>query len=172
MRTLLRLADAIDALSGALGKVAAALLLALVALVTWNALGRYALGGSAVWAQELEWHLLLVVALVGVSVLMREGGHVRVDMVHERLPARARHAIDLVSMLLGAGVAVVLIRYSVGFVDSAWSIREGSADPGGLPGRYALKALVPVLLGLLAVQCLANAVRLLDALRRAPDDTD
>ena len=167
MKALLRLADLVDGLTGALGRLATALLLALVALVTWNALGRYALGGSAVWAQELEWHLLLIVALVGVSVLMREGGHVRVDMVHERLPPTARHALDFLSMLLGAVVAIVLIRYSSGFVESAWSTREGSPDPGGLPGRYLLKTLVPALLGLLAAQCLANAVRQLEALRRA-----
>ena len=165
MSALLRVADLVDAITRGAGRLAAALLLVLIALVFHNALGRYAFGGSAVWAQELEWHLLLVCALIGVTVLMLEHGHVRVDMLYERLPERVRHAFDAVSMLLGAAVALMLIRYSIGFVDSAWSTREGSPDPGGLPGRYLLKTAVPVLLGLLAAQCLANAVRHVAALR-------
>ena len=169
MGPLLRFADVVDAITRGAGKLAAALLLVLVALVFYNALGRYAFGGSAVWAQELEWHLLLVCALIGVSVLMREHGHVRVDMLYERLPERVRHAFDAVSMLLGAAVAAMLIRYSLGFVDSSWSTREGSADPGGLPGRYLLKSAVPALLGLLAAQCLANAVRHVEAFRHPGD---
>jgi len=103
-------------------------------------------------------------ALLGIVVLMLEGGHVRVDMVYAKLPGRARHALDLFSMLVGVVVSILFIKYSFGFVDSAWSIREGSPDPGGLPARYALKAALPVGFALLALQCASNAVRHLAAL--------
>jgi TRAP-type mannitol/chloroaromatic compound transport system permease small subunit len=104
--------------------------------------------------------------LLGITVLLLEGGHVRVDMLYERLPARAQQLLDLVSMLCGAGIAVLFIKYSAGFVDSAWSVREGSPDPGGLPARYVVKAMIPVSFGLFALQCLANAVRCADKLRQ------
>lgn len=165
MALALRAADAVDALTRVLGRVATALLLALVALVFANVAGRYVGGGSPVWAQELEWHLLAPMALLGVAVLMMEGGHVRVDMLYERMRPRARHALDLVSMLVGVVVSCLFVKYSVGFVDSAWSIREGSADPGGLPGRYALKAVIPAAFVVVALQCAANAVRHAAALR-------
>jgi TRAP-type mannitol/chloroaromatic compound transport system permease small subunit len=54
---------------------------------------------------------------------------------------------------------VLFIKYFSGFVDSAWSIREGSPDPGGLPARYVVKAMLPVSFALFALQCLANAIR-------------
>ncbi|MEM8538531.1 MAG: TRAP transporter small permease subunit [Pseudomonadota bacterium] len=165
MRVALRLADAIDALTRAASKLAAALLLILIALVFFNVFGRYVISASPIWAQELEWHLLAPIALLGITVLMLEGGHVRVDMLYERLPETARQALVLFSMLCGVMIAGLFIKYSAGFVESAWQVREGSPDPGGLPGRFVLKALLPVCFALLGLQCAANAVRQLHALR-------
>ncbi|MEO0916319.1 MAG: TRAP transporter small permease subunit [Pseudomonadota bacterium] len=166
MNKALAFADAIDRVTRAASALASALLLIMIALVFFNVFGRYVVGASPVWAQELEWHLMAPIALLGITVLMLEKGHVRVDMVFEHLPERAQHALDLFSMLCGAVIAVLFIKYSAGFVDSAWSIREGSPDPGGLPARYVVKAMIPVAFGLFALQCLANAIRHAAALRR------
>lgn len=159
MTTLLKLADVIDSITRLIGQVATALLIGLVALVFFNVAGRYVIGNAPVWMQELEWHLLLPIALLGITVLMLEKGHVRVDMLYDRFPTRTRSLIDMVSMLLGVMISVLFIKYSMGFVDSAFAVREGSPDPGGLPGRWLLKGFIPVAFGLLALQCLANAIR-------------
>lgn len=166
MKTALSLAGAIDRLTKGAAKLASALLLALIALVFFNVFGRYVGGGSAVWMQELEWHLMAPIALLGITVLMLEKGHVRVDMLYDRLGPIAQESLDLFSMLCGVVIACLFIRYSWGFVDSAWSIREGSPDPGGLPARYVVKGMIPVAFGLFALQCLANAIRHADALRQ------
>jgi len=159
MNVALLFADTVDRITRFASQLAAALLLALVALIFFNVFGRYVISSSPVWAQELEWHLMAPIALLGITVLMLEKGHVRVDMLFERLPPRAQHFLDMISMLFGAIIAILFIKYSAGFVDSAWSIREGSPDPGGLPARYVVKAMIPVCFGLFALQCLANAVR-------------
>lgn len=166
MNKALRFADAIDGVTRICARIAAALLLALIAMVFFNVFGRYVIGASPVWLQELEWHVMAPIALLGITVLMLERGHVRVDMLYDRLPERAQHALDLFSMLCGAAIAVLFIKYSSGFVESAWSIREGSPDPGGLPARYVVKAMIPVCFALFGLQCLANAIRHLAALTR------
>lgn len=168
MTAALRFADTVDRVTIWASRLAAALLLALVALVFFNVFGRYVIGGSPVWAQELEWHLMAPIALLGITVLLLEKGHVRVDMLYDRLSMRAQNALDLFSMICGAVIALLFIKYSWGFVDSSWSIREGSPDPGGLPARYIVKAMIPVAFGLFALQCVANGIRHLDALRRSP----
>src|SRR6056297_2317683 len=164
MSWALAFADGIDWITKWAARLAAALLLALVALVFFNVFGRYVVGASPVWAQELEWHVMAPIALLGITVLMLERGHVRVDMLYDRLPVRVQHGLDLFSMLVGAVIAVLFIKYSSGFVESSWSLREGSPDPGGLPARYVVKAMFPVCFGLFGLQCLANAVRHADAL--------
>ncbi len=169
MNRALAFADAVDRMTRVASQIASALLLALVALIFFNVFGRYVVGASPVWAQELEWHLMAPIALLGITVLMLEKGHVRVDMLYERLPSRAKHGLDLISMLLGAGIAILFIKYSMGFVDSAWSIREGSPDPGGLPARYVVKGMIPLCFGLFALQCIANAVRQTALIRAVKD---
>ena len=56
----------------------------------------------------------------------------------------------------------------MGFVDSAWSFREGSPDPGGLPAPYLVKGIIPVAFGLFSLPCASNAIRHLAALRGVP----
>ncbi|MEL6837808.1 MAG: TRAP transporter small permease subunit [Pseudomonadota bacterium] len=165
MTKALAFADFVDRMTRAVSHLAALLLLILISLVFFNVFGRYVVGASPVWAQELEWHLMAPIALLGITVLMLEKGHVRVDMLFERLPQRAQHMLDMFSMLCGAAIAVLFIKYSAGFVESAWSIREGSPDPGGLPARYLVKGMIPVAFGLFALQCMANAIRHAAALR-------
>ncbi|MEM8958061.1 MAG: TRAP transporter small permease subunit [Pseudomonadota bacterium] len=170
MTSALRFADAVDRITFWASRLAAALLLALIALVFFNVFGRYVIGGSPVWAQELEWHLMAPIALLGITVLMLEGGHVRVDMIYDKLSVRAQHSLDLFSMLAGVVISVLFIKYSWGFVESAWTIREGSPDPGGLPARYVVKAMIPVGFALFGLQCLANAIRHVAALRGVKAD--
>ena len=165
MTFVLKFADLIDGMTRIISRIASALLLLMVGLVFFNVAGRYVFGNATVWMQELEWHLLVPIALLGIIVLMRENGHVRVDMVYDKLGRRAQRWIDLVSMLLGAVVCLLFIKYSVGFVDSSFSLFEGSPDPGGLPGRWLLKGFIPFAFALLALQCLANAARHAASLR-------
>lgn len=162
---MIKIANWIDRITRCGGRLAAGLLLILIAMIFYNVAGRYVFSESPVWLQEMEWHLLAPIAMLGLSVLMMENGHVRVDMLYERLSPINQHRLDLFSMLVGTAVALLLVKYSYGLVESAWSIGEGSADPGGLPMRYALKAILPAGFLLLALQCLANALRHLAALR-------
>ena len=104
--------------------------------------------------------------MLGIVVLMLEKGHVRVDMLYEKMSLKLRHYVDFISMMLGAIMAVLLIKYSYGFVENSVSLFEGSPDPGGLPGRWVLKGFLPIAFALLALQCAANAVRALDAIRK------
>lgn len=169
MTALLKVADVIDAFVAAAGKLAAALLLAMVALVAWNVVSRYIIGTTPVALQELEWHLLAPVALLGIAALMQKNGHVRVDMAYERMPPKVQRVLDLISMIVGVVVAILIIKYSFGFWSSSFSLREGSPDPGGLPYRYVLKALIPVGMAIFGLQCFALAVRHAAALAERRD---
>jgi len=165
MIAALRFADFVDAMTRLIGHVASMLLIALVALIFCNVAGRYVIGNAPVWMQELEWYLLVPVAMLGIVVLMLEKGHVRVDILYDKMSPKTRHWIDFISMVLGTAVALLLIKYSAGFVENSFSLLEGSPDPGGLPGRWALKGFLPVAFALLALQCAANAIRSLHAIR-------
>lgn len=142
-----------------LGWVARLAVLALVLLVGANVLLRYAFSWSPVGLQELEWHLISPIALLGMAYAVYHRADVRVDFIYDRLQPRTRAAVDLASGLLTLGVGVVIAWLAIPYVMQAYDIGEGSPDPGGLPLRYLLKAFIPLGFSLLAVQGLIDTLR-------------
>ena len=161
----------IDAVSGAVGRGVPWLLLTIILVGAFNAIARK--GGKALGADlssnlaiELQWYCFSAVFLLGASVTLRNRGHVRVDVLSERLSPRARLIIERV------GTWLLLIPFCVFVIWASWdpvvdSIRraERSPDPGGLP-RYILKPLVPLGFFLLLLQGIAEGIR------RAPTATE
>ena len=160
-----RLAPALrwaDTLSEAGGRVAAALAVALVALAFGLVLARYGAGVGSVAAQEAVLWLHASLFLLGLGYTLRHDGHVRVDVFSQRWSAPARARVTLVATLaLLLPFCVFMLAMSWDYVAASWAAREGSRDPGGLPGWYLLKALVPVSATLLLLQGLAETTRAL-----------
>lgn len=150
------------------GRASAWLTLALALLVAGNVLARYLFRVSSVPLQELEWHLLAVMALLGASYTLQQGEHVRVDILYQRYSEGARRWLDaLVPPLLIVPIALFVAYLSLHFVAQAHGIQEGSPDPGGLPHRFLLKAFIPVGFGLVAVQGVAMTLKSLAGAARA-----
>jgi TRAP-type mannitol/chloroaromatic compound transport system permease small subunit len=140
--------------------------LVIVLLMATNVLLRYAFSVGTVWAQELEWHLLVPLILFGMSYALRHGEHVRVDIVYARFSARTKLAVDLVSALLTVAISILIIWFSLHYVQQSYVIDEGSPDPGGIPHRYLIKGLIPVGFTLLVLQGIANALGCVEKLRQ------
>jgi len=140
--------------------------LAIVALMATNVLLRYAFSVGTVWSQELEWHLLVPLVLFGMSYALRHGDHVRVDIVYAKFSERTKTAVDLASALLTAAISVLVIWLSLHYVQQAYVIDEGSPDPGGIPHRYIIKALIPVGFALLLAQSVAVALGCIEKLKK------
>jgi TRAP-type mannitol/chloroaromatic compound transport system permease small subunit len=160
MNTALQsLAARIDTFIDVIGRITAWSTFTLVVVMAGNVLLRYLFSTGSVWSQELEWHLMAPICLFGMSYALRHGEHVRVDVLFARFPDRLKTAIDLLAAALAILIALAVIYLSITYVGQSWRIDEGSANPGGIPGRYALKALIPIGFALLALQSLAQAIR-------------
>lgn len=149
----------IEAFIDAVGRLTLYLVLAMIGLVATNVLLRYAFSLGSVWAQELEWHLLAAVILFGMSYALQRGDNVRVDVFYADFGPRAKYIVDIVSGVLTLAVAALFIKLSLPYVMQSYSIAETSPDPGGIPARWAVKALIPLGFGLLALQQAAALAR-------------
>jgi TRAP-type mannitol/chloroaromatic compound transport system permease small subunit len=154
-----RFVAATERLVDAVGRAASWLTLAIVVLMAAGVLLRYAFSYGSVWAQELEWHLLAPLVLFGMTYALQKGDHVRVDVLYARYSPRGQAAVDLLSAIFAVIMAVLVIRYSIRFVEQSYVINEISSDPGGLTHRWILKALIPAGFGLFALQAAAQGVR-------------
>ena len=155
----------IERLVDVVGECTSWLALVIIALMATNVLLRYLFNTGSVWAQELEWHLLVPLILFGTSYALRHGEHVRVDIVYGRFSARTKVIVDLVSALLAVAISALFIWYSLHYLQQSYVIDEGSPDPGGLPHRYLLKSLIPIGFALLLLQSIASALGSIEKLR-------
>jgi TRAP-type mannitol/chloroaromatic compound transport system permease small subunit len=151
------------------GRATSWLVLVIVVLMATNVLLRYLFSYGSVWAQELEWHLLAPLILFGMSYALLHGEHVRVDVLYANFSPRKKLYVDLLSAVLSMAISLVIIALSVKYVQQSWVVGEQSSDPGGLPYRWALKALIPLGFLFLILQSFAlalGAVEKLKALRQ------
>lgn len=161
LKVLRPLATVIEGLIDRIGGLTAWIALVMIGLVATNVLLRYTFSYGSVWAQELEWHLLAALILLGMSHALQRGENVRVDLFYARYSPRTKRVVDVIAALLLIAIALAFIHLSLGYVEQSRSIMEGSPDPGGIPYRWAVKALIPLGYGLLVLQQLAHLFRLL-----------
>ena len=147
------------------GRATSWLALVIVVLMAINVLLRYLFSYGTVWAQELEWHLLAPLILFGMSYALLHGEHVRVDVFYANFSRRKQLYVDLLSAALSIAISVIIIWLSLKYVQQAYVIGEQSSDPGGLPYRWLLKALIPIGFMCLILQSLALALGTLEKLK-------
>ena len=153
MKILIKIADWIDTLNEWVGQGVSWVTLGLVLLVFVDVGMRYLLNVSFVFNQEMEWHLFAFIFLIGAGYTLLHDGHVRVDIIYQRLGFKGKAWVNLIGVILFLFPGCFLIiKTSLKFVINSWSMMEGSPDPGGVPFRFILKSAIPVGFGLLFLQ--------------------
>ena len=132
----------------------------MVLVVFYDTIMRYAFNKGNVALQELEWHLFAVVFLLGAAYTFKEGGHVRVDILYMSFSKKTKAWIDFIgTFVFLIPFAIMIILSSKVFIESSWMVKEVSPDPGGLPARYIIKAMIPMGFTLLLIQGLSEALK-------------
>ena len=130
-------------------------------------LARYLFNSGSIALQESVMYMHGTVFMLGIAFTLKEQGHVRVDVLHERLGLRARTVIEMTgSVLFLIPVSVVILLSSFEYVAFSWSLKESSAQPSGLPGVYLLKTLIPMMAGLLLLQGISEFIKAFDTFKK------
>lgn len=161
-QSYLALAGVLDRLAWALCLVTAVILtLAVLAVVVL----RYGFGVGYIELQDSATYAFAVLVIFSIPVCFARGGHVRVEVLSERLSPGYRRAADALALVfcLIPVFGIILWAWWPQMV-YAWSIREASLETGGLPGLYIIKTALPIAAALTIAQGLAAV------LKGAPDD--
>ena len=158
--TTARIADEIDRITAAVGRIATWCALYVVLAEFAVVVLRYALGFGSIRLQESVLYAHAGLFMLAAAWTLQTDGHVRVDIFYSHATARARAAIDL----LGAIVfllpfAAVLFALTLPYVERSWHIFEASPQPSGLPFVYLLKTVILAFAALIGLQGVAQALR-------------
>lgn len=160
----------IETLIEYIGRAMAWATLALVLVTACVVALRYGFDQGAIKLQESILYLHSAVFLLGAAFTLKEGGHVRVDIFYRGMSERRRALVDALGvlfLLLPACIFIFIV--SLPYVAASWRLLEGSSEPGGLPGVFLLKTLVPLAMALLVLQGLVLLVRAVRLLRAGAD---
>lgn len=147
LKIITGVARQLDAFSEWTGRLVAWLVIAMVLLISYDVAMRYLFQRGSVALQEMEWHLFAVLFLLGSGYTLKHDDHVRVDILYQSrwMTPRRRAWVNLLgSVLFLAPFCVLVIVSSWPFLYDAYLFGEASPDPGGLPMRWILKAMIPV----------------------------
>ena len=150
----------VDPLLVWIGHTISWLWLLLLVVIVLNVVLRYAFGEGRIELEEIQWHIYSTGFLLGLGYTFRVDGHVRVDVVHERLSPRVQVWLELYGILLCVlpFTALVLI-YAVPFVATSFNLGEVSVSPGGLPYRWLIKSMLFIGFALLLLAAVSRLSR-------------
>ena len=153
MNLLKLLCHWIDPLNEWVGRGVAWVTLGLVLVVFIDVIMRYLFNTSFVFTQELEWHIFGFIFLMGAGYTLLYDGHVRVDIIYQRLGLKGRAWINLCGVLIFLiPGCIMVITTGWKFAATSFAMLEGSPDPGGIPFRFVLKICIPIGFTLLLLQ--------------------
>ncbi|MEP3297113.1 MAG: TRAP transporter small permease subunit [Pseudoruegeria sp.] len=160
MRFLAGIATSICAVNLFIGRTFAWLSLAIVVVCFTVVVQRYLFSVSHLWMQDLYVWLngAMFTAVAGFALLRDD--HVRVDIFYRPAKMARRALIDLIGVVVFLlPFCWVVYAYSMPFVQRAWGYSEASANVGGMPGLYILKAFIIGFAALIAHQGIAWIIR-------------
>lgn len=91
-------------------------MVAMVLLVFVNVVGRYVFNYSFASVEEVARILFVWVVYLGSVVAIKEGTHIRVDIVLMFLPHKARIVVEAIANLLMDGIMILTIRVMMNLV--------------------------------------------------------
>lgn len=140
-----KLIGTIDRISHWTGSVVAPFLLVMMILTCAVVIARYLFNVGAIQIQESVMYLHGATLLLGIAYTLKLGGHVRVDIFYQRFGPRYRAVVDIIGTLFFLfPLASFILWTSYDYVSFSWSLKESSAEAGGLGGVYLFKTLIPV----------------------------
>lgn len=165
MPALGRLVDRISLLCGV---IAGLLLLAACAVITESVFVRYVLEASTIWQTEFVKYAVVGSTLLGCPYVLASHGHVKVDLIAERLTAPAVLRFELLAAVVGCAFCIVLAWSGWQYFYDAWRL-GWSTESVWAPRLWIILLPLPLGAALTCAQYIVSIGRLAGA-RRAPTD--
>jgi TRAP-type C4-dicarboxylate transport system permease small subunit len=105
------LASAVAAVTKGAEALSIVLLIAITALVLYEVGARFLFNAPTIWSQDLSIYLFLWFAFLGLGPTERAGHHIRIDLLHTKLPGGTRRVVEALTYLGVTAFALVAAYY-------------------------------------------------------------
>lgn len=135
----------------------------MVIVIFWQVVMRYVFNDSLSWSEELGRYIFIWMSWIGVSMGAREGQHIKIDMITDRLSFKIRHITYILADVIVLVICLIITYYGVYLVDQLLSINARSA-PLHISQAWGYAA-VPVGCGLMIMRSIQSIWRSIKNIR-------
>jgi TRAP-type mannitol/chloroaromatic compound transport system permease small subunit len=162
MNTILR---TVDRLSGHLGILAAWIVLPLIFATVYEVSSRYLFNAPTLWAYEIGYMATGANFLLGAAFALREGSHIRIDILYSRLSEKRKALIDVLGYLFLFLPVGIWLSYRLG--DSAldaFHSNQRSGESAWNPVIWPFRTIFFIGFAVLSLQAIVECIRAMKVL--------
>jgi TRAP-type mannitol/chloroaromatic compound transport system permease small subunit len=157
MRYVIRI---IDLITDSTGRIAHWLSVALVLVMSYEVIMRYAFNSPTMWAYQTAMMIGATIYFLAWSYVQRHGGHIRIDVVYSHLSPRKKAVIDVLgTALLFFPLIFIITKTAAGWAVKSWVINEKMGETYWLPPAFPIRAAFLLGLCLYGLQNCAQFIR-------------
>ncbi|TCP17902.1 C4-dicarboxylate transporter DctQ subunit [Scopulibacillus darangshiensis] len=99
-------------------------------LMMYEVIMRYVFNSPTTWINEVSSIIVVWAVLLGLSLTLREGRHISVDLLYVALPRRIQKIFDTFANIVGALFCIFFTNYGIVTVNQAYSTHQLSIETG------------------------------------------
>ena len=164
MKVLAKLGVIFDSTNNVLASISGILVIILMLFTCYMVMMRYLFQSPPPWGMEISEYMLFVLPMLGAAWLLKRQGHVRVDIVINRLNPKIRTVLNIVTSAIGAGVCLIVTWYGVAATLKHFQEGIVMLEFLSVP-KFILLAFIPFACLLLSLEFLRQGYNYLMSLR-------
>ena len=125
-------------------------------IVVYDVIMRYVLNRPSAWVSEIVAYALLYLTFLGTAWVLKEEGHIKMDLVLNRLNPGTQVWLNIITSVIGAIICLVVTWYGI---KVTWDhFQEGLYYAGALElPKFITLAIIPIGTFLLFIQFLRRS---------------
>lgn len=154
------MANVVGRIASALAWFSAWLFFLIGVMLTFEVVARYFFNAPTIWAEELSRLFMIWAVFIASGTLLRWDEHIRVTVVINMLPEAVRRLLRVVCLTFVAIIAGFVAWHGIPIALQSFEVGRTTGSMLGIP-QWWWQASVPVGFGLISLQALASAVKVL-----------
>ena len=159
----------IERITGSVGFIASLIIIPLIVATCFEVFSRYVFGAPTIWAFELGYITTGTHFLLGASIALMRGAHIRIDLIYSRFSEKTKAGVDLFFYLaLFLPFLVLLCESLFDYAFRAYLGGERTGASAWNPPIWPFRALLTAGFLLLALQVVAEVLKCVAVIRGRP----
>jgi C4-dicarboxylate transporter, DctQ subunit len=129
MKIIYNLGKIYDRINNILATITICLVIFMIVTITIDVVGRFFFNSPLVWEAEINENVILFMTFFAAAWVLRQDGHVNVELVTSRLTGRSKKIVILLNCIIGIILCLIVTYYGIRltYMDAVFGMHKPTA---------------------------------------------